>query len=96
MVSKRPIPEKLGIERRTFFKGTEATIVGSMLSGGESAREREGSNAMQRNSEHPSPIAHRGFAGLYSKNTVAAMRELDFASISRLGRVKQKETNCNG
>jgi glycerophosphoryl diester phosphodiesterase len=66
---------KLGIERRTFLKGTGATIVGSMLSGVGGAREREGSNAMQGDSEHPSLVAHRGFAGLYPENTLAAMRE---------------------
>jgi glycerophosphoryl diester phosphodiesterase len=67
--------EKFDIERRTFLKGIGATMVGSMFSGAGSARKREGLDTIQQDSEHPSLVAHRGFAGLYPENTLVAMRE---------------------
>lgn len=74
------------VPRRTFLKTTAAAVgtaaVGSVAAGG-TRDDREGGTEGETDgtrSDEPIEIAHRGFAGIYPENTIAAME-----GASRLG-----------
>ncbi|WP_256390781.1 glycerophosphodiester phosphodiesterase [Natronoarchaeum rubrum] len=59
------------IDRRAVLKGTSAAVLGSYV-GGTASAEGHGDGTSSGN-ESTSLIAHRGFAGVYPENTVAAV-----------------------
>lgn len=61
------------IGRRTVLKATSAAVLGSYVGGVVSAEGRDGGKSPD--DESTTLIAHRGFAGVYPENTVAAMEQ---------------------
>jgi len=59
------------IDRRTLLKATGGTVLGSYAGGAASAEGRDDGDS--RDDESTTLIAHRGFAGVYPENTVAAV-----------------------
>lgn len=70
-----PDDSRDGLGRRTFVKGTGATVVGAALGNAAVGSVRADTTDGSGRGDDPSIIAHRGFAGRYPENTLGAVRE---------------------
>lgn len=74
--SRRPVPspEPSAVTRRAAVVGVGATVAGGVVGLNRVADLQTGAASDRRRGDDPCVIAHRGFAGVYPENTVAAVR----------------------